>query len=125
MVLLHRLLSSAYARSFFFLFFPRLSDSPSPRLSPFALDLCVHVCVCVCRFACVLKQSNLLRLDQKKRSLGKLPDSGCVQGLRVHALFFTVYLFAVAAAGGLRVGIWRWVGWGGCVWVKEAEETHR
>lgn len=77
-----------------------------------------RVCVCVCRFVCALKQSNLLRLNQKKRSLGKLPGSGCMQGLRAHAqlgvyLFFAVYLFAVAE--GLRVWVWRRVGWGGRV----------
>lgn len=71
--------------------------------------------VCVRGFACALKQSNLLRLDQKKGSLGKLPGSGRVQGFRAHAqfgayLFFAVCLFAVAE--GLRVGIWCRVGWG-------------
>lgn len=74
-------------RAFFFFFFPRLSDSPSAHLSTFALDLCACTCVCACvrGFVCVLKQSNLLRLDQKKGSLGKLPGSGCVQALCTHA----------------------------------------
>lgn len=111
MVLLRRLFSSAHVHSFFFfLFFPRLSDSPSPCLSVFALDLCgcTRVRVRVCGSACVLKQRNLLRSDQKKRgNPAKLPGSGCVQGSRAHAhfrvyLFFASYLFAVAE--GLRGG---------------------
>lgn len=31
--------------AFLFFFFPRLSDSPSPHLSAFVLDLCMCVCV--------------------------------------------------------------------------------
>lgn len=76
----------------------------------------------------MFKQSNLLRSDHKKGSLGKLPGSGCMQGWCAHAqsgvyLFFTAaYLFAVAER--LRVGAGRG-GAGGSPWVKEAEETHR
>ena len=55
MVLLHRLLSSAREHSYFF--FPRLSDSPSPRLLSFALNLSARTRECVCVGVCVRLRS--------------------------------------------------------------------
>ena len=66
------------------------------------------------------EQSNLLSLDQKKGSLAKLPCSGCAHAQFGMYLFFVLYVFTVVE--GLRAG---WGRLGVCLWVKEAEETHR